>query len=52
MKVIVITGMSGSGKSKALNFFEDNGYYCLDNLPVKLMTEVIRMLEHLEGSPD
>lgn len=49
MKVLVITGMSGSGKSKALNFFEDNGYYCLDNLPVKLLVEVVGMLERLEG---
>lgn len=49
MKVLVITGMSGSGKSKALNFFEDNGYYCLDNLPVKLLVEVVKMLQKLEG---
>ncbi len=41
--------MSGSGKSKALNFFEDNGYYCLDNLPVKLLADIIRMLQKLEG---
>ncbi len=49
MKVVIITGMSGSGKSKALNFFEDNGYYCLDNLPVKLLADIIRMLQKLEG---
>lgn len=49
MNVLVVTGMSGSGKSKALNFFEDNGYYCLDNLPVKLLAEVVRMLQQLEG---
>lgn len=49
MRVLVITGMSGSGKSKALNFFEDNGYYCLDNLPVKLLVEVVKMLQKLEG---
>ena len=49
MKVVIITGMSGSGKSKALNFFEDNGYYCLDNLPVKLLSDIIRMLQKLEG---
>lgn len=49
MKVIIITGMSGSGKSKALNFFEDNGYYCLDNLPVKLLVDFVKMLQRLEG---
>ncbi len=52
MKVIIITGMSGSGKSKALNFFEDNGYYCLDNLPAKLLPEFVGMLQKLEGFSD
>ena len=51
MKLFVITGMSGSGKSKAVNFFEDNGYYCIDNLPAKLMSEFVRMLLHLEDFP-
>ncbi len=49
MKVVIITGMSGSGKSRALNFFEDNGYYCLDNLPVKLLADIVKMLQKLEG---
>lgn len=51
MKILVVTGMSGSGKSKALDFFEDNGYYCLDNLPVKLMADFVRMLQQLEDFP-
>ena len=51
MKVLVVTGMSGSGKSKALNYFEDNGYYCLDNLPVRLLAEIVRMLQQLEDFP-
>lgn len=41
--------MSGSGKTKALNFFEDNGYYCLDNLPVKLLVDFVKMMQRLEG---
>ena len=32
-ELVVITGMSGSGKSVALNALEDAGYYCVDNLP-------------------
>ena len=40
MKLIIVTGMSGAGKSKAVNFLEDAGYYCLDNLPVKLLPSV------------
>lgn len=34
---VVVTGMSGAGKSTALNFFEDIGYFCVDNLPPTLM---------------
>lgn len=37
MKLIVISGVSGSGKSTALNVLEDLGYYCIDNLPVGLL---------------
>ena len=37
MRIILITGISGSGKSVALNSLEDAGYYCVDNLPVELI---------------
>ncbi len=37
MKLVVISGVSGSGKSTALNALEDLGYYCIDNLPVGLI---------------
>ncbi len=37
MKLLVISGLSGSGKSVALHTLEDMGYYCVDNLPVTLM---------------
>ena len=33
MKMIIVTGMSGAGKSTALNVLEDEGYYCVDNMP-------------------
>lgn len=36
-KLVVITGLSGSGKLSALKVFEDLGYYCVDNLPVELI---------------
>lgn len=36
-EVVIITGMSGSGKASVLNAFEDLGYYCVDNLPVGLI---------------
>jgi RNase adapter protein RapZ len=44
MQLILLTGMSGSGKSIALNALEDLGYYCVDNLPAKLLPEVVAYL--------
>ena len=41
MEIILITGMSGSGKSVALHALEDAGYYCVDNLPPELFTPFI-----------
>jgi UPF0042 nucleotide-binding protein len=37
IEIVIITGLSGSGMSTALNAFEDLGYFCIDNLPVKLI---------------
>jgi UPF0042 nucleotide-binding protein len=37
VKLIIISGRSGSGKSTALNMLEDHGYYCIDNLPASLL---------------
>lgn len=45
MKLILISGLSGSGKSVALNLLEDAGYYCVDNLPVLMLTLLARMLK-------
>ena len=39
--VIIITGLSGSGKSVALRALEDEGYFCTDNLPVTLMESFV-----------
>ena len=44
LSLIVISGRSGSGKSTALNVLEDMGYYCIDNLPVSLLTPLITRL--------
>lgn len=44
MQIILISGLSGSGKSIALNVLEDCGYYCVDNLPVMLLPELAHML--------
>lgn len=43
MKVVIITGMSGAGRSKAADWFEDQGYYCVDNMPPALMDSFLEM---------
>ena len=45
LEIVLITGMSGSGKSVALHALEDAGYYCVDNLPPELLTAFVA-LEH------
>jgi len=42
MHLVIISGRSGSGKSTVLNVLEDVGYYCIDNLPLALLPELIR----------
>ncbi|MFA7664888.1 MAG: RNase adapter RapZ [Burkholderiaceae bacterium] len=44
MRLVLITGISGSGKSIALNVLEDDGFFCIDNLPVRFLDEVIGSL--------
>lgn len=44
MQLILISGLSGSGKSIALNVLEDAGYYCVDNLPVLLLPQLVDQL--------
>ena len=44
MKLILVSGLSGSGKSIALNVLEDDGFYCVDNLPATLLIEVVDFL--------
>ena len=43
MEIVLITGMSGSGKSVALHALEDAGYYCVDNLPPELLLPLITL---------
>ena len=43
LELILITGMSGSGKSVALNALEDAGYYCVDNLPPELLQPFVKL---------
>ncbi len=44
MQIILVSGLSGAGKSIALDVLEDGGYYCVDNLPATLVMDVVRFL--------
>ena len=46
MHIVLITGISGSGKSVALNVLEDAGYYCVDNLPPPLLPALVSTVDH------
>lgn len=46
MKVVIVTGMSGAGKTAALNALEDMGYYAVDNLPPDLIKDFIKLLSN------
>ena len=45
MRLVVISGHSGSGKTSALNILEDVGFTCIDNLPSSLLPELINQLK-------
>ncbi len=49
--MLIVSGMSGSGKSGALHTLEDLGYYCVDNLPADLLPAFIRLLQASETAP-
>lgn len=50
MRLVVISGRSGSGKSTALHVMEDEGYYCIDNLPASLLAPLVEQIQQ-EGYP-
>lgn len=50
--LIIVTGLSGAGKSHAANCLEDLGYYCVDNMPPRLMTDFIALTDAKQGSFD
>lgn len=49
MHLLIVTGMSGSGKSSAMNVMEDIGYYCIDNLPPELIPKFVDICRHSEN---
>lgn len=51
-RIAIVTGLSGAGKSNALQAFEDAGYYCIDNLPPRMIPEVLETAWQSDGSPE
>ena len=51
-RIVIITGLSGAGKSNALQAFEDVGYYCVDNLPPRMVPAVMEATGEGEGGPE
>ena len=49
MRFVVVTGMSGGGKSTALRMLEDAGFYCVDNLPVPLIEKFVELIAAPDG---
>jgi len=47
--IVVVTGLSGSGKSTAIKVFEDLGYYCVDNLPPVLLPKIVDVVSEARG---
>jgi UPF0042 nucleotide-binding protein len=51
-RIVIITGLSGAGKSNALRAFEDAGYFCIDNLPPRMIPAVMETTAQGNGGPD
>ncbi|MCK5404709.1 MAG: RNase adaptor protein RapZ, partial [Desulfobulbaceae bacterium] len=52
LKTVIITGLSGAGKSTAMHALEDIGFYCVDNLPVFLLKDFLHTLQKDPKGPD
>ena len=48
-RVVILTGLAGSGKSTALRALEDAGFYCVDNLPVVFLEKLLELSGHTAG---
>jgi UPF0042 nucleotide-binding protein len=47
-RIIIVTGLSGSGKSTAIKVFEDLGYFCVDNMPVALLSKFLELMDRAQ----
>ena len=49
MRFVIVTGMSGGGKRTAMKMLEDVGYFCIDNLPVPLISKLVELVDNTES---
>ena len=47
MKLVIVTGMSGAGRSTAMKMIEDMGFFCIDNLPIPLLDKLVELSVNL-----
>ena len=52
MRFIIVSGLSGAGKSLAIRYLEDMGFFCIDNLPPMLMPKFAELCYQSEGKVD
>ena len=52
MRFVIVTGMSGAGKSTAMKMMEDTGFFCIDNLPIQLVDKLVEFYEKFESNID
>ena len=52
MRFVIVTGMSGAGKSTAMKMMEDMGFFCIDNLPIQLVDKLVEFYEKFESNID
>ena len=52
MRFVIVTGMSGAGKSTAMKMMEDIGFFCIDNLPIPLVEKLVEFYEKFESNID
>ncbi|HBQ25756.1 MAG TPA: RNase adaptor protein RapZ, partial [Syntrophomonas sp.] len=52
LHILIITGLSGAGKTQVINCLEDMGYYCVDNLPPALLLKFVELSMQSEGRVD
>lgn len=50
-ELVIITGLSGAGKSTAMGFMEDVGYYCIDNMPPVLLGTFVELISKEKNIP-